>query len=55
MYTVHAAGGVDPFNFDVNARGVFSTNQIAARHFVSWARAAHWHRGNFCLGRIASL
>lgn len=23
------------FNFDVNARGVFLTNQIAARHFVS--------------------
>jgi len=26
------------FNFDVNARGVFLTNQIAARHFVAQGR-----------------
>lgn len=26
------------FNFDVNARGVFHTNQIAARHFVAEGR-----------------
>lgn len=28
------------FNFDVNARGVFLTNQLAARHFLSTATAS---------------
>ena len=35
------------FNFAVNARGVFLTNQIAARHFVA--------RGSGCIVNTASL
>ncbi|MBL8581754.1 MAG: SDR family oxidoreductase, partial [Rhizobiaceae bacterium] len=35
------------FNFDVNARGVFLTNQIAARHFVS--------QGAGCIVNTASV
>jgi NAD(P)-dependent dehydrogenase (short-subunit alcohol dehydrogenase family) len=35
------------FNFDVNARGIFLTNQIAARHFVT--------QGGGCIVNTASL
>jgi meso-butanediol dehydrogenase/(S,S)-butanediol dehydrogenase/diacetyl reductase len=35
------------FNFDVNARGIFLTNQIAARHFVA--------QGGGCIVNTASL
>ncbi len=35
------------FNFDVNARGIFLTNQIAARHFVA--------KGGGCIVNTASL
>ncbi|MBN8945015.1 MAG: SDR family oxidoreductase [Rhizobiales bacterium] len=35
------------FNFDVNARGVFLTNQVAARHFVA--------QGAGCIVNTASL
>jgi meso-butanediol dehydrogenase/(S,S)-butanediol dehydrogenase/diacetyl reductase len=35
------------FNFDVNARGIFLTNQIAARHFVA--------KGVGCIVNTASL
>src|SRR5579863_10435446 len=35
------------YNFDVNARGIFLTNQIAARHFVA--------KGGGCIVNTASL